>query len=282
MEHVLSETEVNQFNEQGYFVIPDFVTPDLCNLLMERTLKLIKEFDPGEIKTVFSAKDQRHAKHLYFLESGDQIRFFFEDSALDEHGRLKYEKSKSINKIGHALHILDPLFHCFSHSHKIAQLSKDLAIDKPRIAQSMYICKQPYIGGEVTCHQDATYLYVKDKPVIGFWFALEDATLENGCLWAIPGGHHTPLKSRLLRNPENETSVETYDDSAWPLEKMVPLEVPKGTLIILHGHLPHMSKENTSSKSRHAYSIHVVSGSYEYDKYNWLQKSNGEAFAGFI
>jgi phytanoyl-CoA hydroxylase len=282
MEQVLTQSEVNQFNEQGYSIIPNFVSLDMCNLLMERSLKLIKDFDPGEFKTVFSTKDQRHAKQLYFLDSGDQIRFFFEDGAFDAEGQLKYDKSQSINKIGHALHILDPLYHCFSHSHKIAQLSKDLAIDTPRIAQSMYICKQPYIGGEVTCHQDSTYLYVKDKPVIGFWFALEDATIENGCLWAIPGGHHTPLKSRLLRDHLNQTSVEVYNDCAWPLEKMVPLEVSKGSLIILHGHLPHMSKENTSSKSRHAYSIHIVSGCHEYDKKNWLQKTNGEEFTGFI
>lgn len=282
MEHVLSPTETKQFNDQGYFVIPNFISSDVCNLLMDRTRKLIDDFNPGEIKTIFSTKDQRHAKQLYFLESGDKIRFFFEDGAFDAQGGLKYDKFHSINKIGHALHRLDPVYHCFTHSHKIAQLSKDLNIEKPRIVQSMYICKQPYIGGEVTCHQDATYLFVKDKPVIGFWFALEDATLENGCLWAIPGGHHTPLKSRLHRDSNNQTSVEIYDDSAWPLEKMIPLEVSKGTLIVLHGHLPHMSKENISSRSRHAYTVHVFSGMHEYDKTNWLQNSDGKPFSGFI
>ena len=53
----------------------------------------------------------------------------------------------------------------------------------------MYIFKQPGIGGEVGCHQDATFLYTEPMTVTGFWFAIEDATLENGCLWAAPGGH---------------------------------------------------------------------------------------------
>ena len=53
----------------------------------------------------------------------------------------------------------------------------------------MYIFKQPNIGGEVTCHQDSTFLYTEPIDIVGLWFALEDATIENGCLWAIPGGH---------------------------------------------------------------------------------------------
>ena len=136
----------------------------------------------------------------------------------------------------------------------------------------MYICKQPYIGGEVTCHQDSTYLYVKDQPVMGLWFALEDATIENGCLWAIPGGHRTPLKSRLRRHG-NETSFEVYDNTPWDLKKMIPLEVPQGSMIILHGLLPHMSYENKSGKSRHAYTLHVISEDDEYAKDNWLHRS---------
>jgi phytanoyl-CoA hydroxylase len=50
----------------------------------------------------------------------------------------------------------------------------------------MYIFKQPRIGGEVTCHQDSAFLYNDPISIAGLWFALEDATTENGCLWAIP------------------------------------------------------------------------------------------------
>jgi phytanoyl-CoA hydroxylase len=51
----------------------------------------------------------------------------------------------------------------------------------------MYIFKQPFIGGEIDCHQDSTFLYTDPLSCIGFWFALEDATVDNGCLYAIPG-----------------------------------------------------------------------------------------------
>ena len=69
----------------------------------------------------------------------------------------------------------------------------------PVVLQSMYIFKQPSIGGEVGCHQDATFLYTDPITVTGFWFALEDATLENGCLWAAPGGHRGPLRQLFKR-----------------------------------------------------------------------------------
>lgn len=276
MSSLLSSSEIEFYNTNGYLILENFVPSHVCNLLREQAKHLINEFDPGEIKTIFSTKDQRHSKYQYFLDSGDKIRFFFEESALDEKGELKREKVLCINKIGHALHDLDPVFYSFSRSHKLAMLVNDLRISNPLFVQSMYICKQPHIGGEVTCHQDSTYLYVKEQPVTGFWFALENATLANGCLWAIPGGHRTPLKSRMFRN----TSVEHYDKTPWELNKMTPLEVKQGSLIVLHGLLPHMSKENTSAQSRHAYTLHVMSGDCEYPSDNWLQRPN-MPFSGF-
>ena len=58
----------------------------------------------------------------------------------------------------------------------------------------MYIFKQPRIGGEVVCHTDHTYLWTEPPSVVGFWFAIDDATTENGCMWALPGGHRLPVR----------------------------------------------------------------------------------------
>lgn len=273
MKNDLTATQVDTFHQQGFLIVNDFVRKDICELLMDRAHHLIDKFDPKTTSTIFSTKDQKHAKQRYFLDSGDKIHFFFENGALDDNGDLTIDKKQSINKIGHALHELDPVFHCFSHSHLIATSVASIGVKNPLLMQSMYICKQPLIGGEVTPHQDATYLFVENGPIIGLWFALEDATIENGCLWAIPGGHQTPLKSRFRRH-HLETTVEIYDETPWEFAQMIPLEVSRGSLIMLHGLLPHMSHENRSTRSRHAYSLHLMSGNHTFATDNWLQRSS--------
>lgn len=268
---VISQMQKDYYQRDGFLVLKNFIHPDICKFLVDHMHGLLQNFDAHAVKTIFSARNQAHAQQQYFLDSGDKIRFFFEEGAFDENGELRAEKELCINKVGHALHVLDPAFNLFSHQHRLIELMLDLDIQQPQIMQSMYICKQPHFGGEVTCHQDSTYLFVKEHPITGFWFALEDATLDNGCLWAIPGGHKIPLKSRMLRDRNDHVCTQIYDDTPWPLEKMIPLEVPRGSLVVLHGMLPHMSKENTSEKSRHAYTVHVMGGGHEFAADNWLR-----------
>lgn len=281
---IINSAQKKQYQQNGFLVIKDFVSVEVCDLLIQRANTLIEHFEPITKKSIFSTKNQdtSQLKNQYFLESGHEIRFFFEERALDDEGNLNCEKLKAINKIGHALHDLDPVFNLFSRTYKIASLVNDLGISHPLLLQSMYICKQPHIGGEVSCHQDATYLYTEKNPVTGLWFALEDATLENGCLWAIPGGHKSPLKNRLIRKNQNELCHVMYDETPWALEKLIPLEVSRGSLIVLHGLLPHMSKENNSPHSRHAYSLHIISNEDIYPDDNWLQHSANMPFKGFV
>jgi phytanoyl-CoA hydroxylase len=281
MSFSLTSQQKQDYLNNGYLVIRDFIATDECQNLIERAHSLIDQFNPDIVKTIFSTKDQRQARHKYFLDSGDKIHFFFEEGAIDESGELKYDKTKCINKFGHGLHDLDPVFHSFSRLNQTEALVKDLGFIDPLILQSMYICKQPYIGGEVTCHQDATYLYVKNQPVVGLWFALEDATIENGCLWAIPGGHNDKLKSRFIRQQDDKMKMEVFDETPWALEKMIPLEVPRGSVIVLNGLAPHMSKENVSARSRHAYTLHFMSHDGDYAEDNWLRRSENNPFTGF-
>lgn len=262
------------YQRNGFFIINNFLSNEECDALMAQAKKLIHEFDENETKTIFSTLSPQHERDDYFLSSGDKIRFFFEEKALNMHGEFTTDKLLSINKIGHALHDLDPVFNKISYSTKISALANQLNIHDPAIVQSMYICKQPRIGGEVNCHQDATYLHVKEQPITGLWFALEDATLENGCLWAIPGAHQTPLKSKMFRDAQDKITNKIYDHTPWPLDKMIPLEVPRGSVIVLHGLLPHMSKTNLSAKSRHAYTLHLMSRKHEFESTNWLKPSS--------
>jgi phytanoyl-CoA hydroxylase len=277
----MDSTQLDQYNRDGFLVLENFVTAKACDALRARAEQLVRDFDPSGIVSIFSTREQTRTSDDYFLESGDKIRFFFEENAFNPDGTLKQSKEHSINKIGHALHDLDPAFDSFSRTPKLAQLISDLGLTNPLLLQSMYIFKQPRIGGEVTCHQDATFLYTEPLRMVGLWFALEDATIDNGCLWAIPGGHRLGLKSRFLRASEGGTRFEVLDDTPWPDDNLQPLEVEKGTLIVLNALLPHLSRENRSAKSRHAYTLHVIDASVDYPASNWLQRRGDVPLRGF-
>ena len=270
----LTSEQLARYERDGFLVRENFVSAEECDRLRERARSLVAAFDPADTVSIFSTREQTRTSDDYFLGSGDQVRFFFEEEAFDERGRLRQSVERSINKIGHALHELDPVFRRFSHTPELSALVKDLGYRRPRLIQSMYIFKQPGIGGEVTCHQDATFLYTEPPTATGLWFALEDATLENGCLWAIPGGHKLGLKSRFLRAQGGGTRFEVYDRTPWPTDLLVPLEVKQGTLILLDGLLPHMSHPNRSPRSRHAYTLHYIEHDAHYPAENWLQKSD--------
>ena len=143
----------------------------------------------------------------------------------------------------------------------------------------MYIFKQPQIGGKVDCHQDSTFLYTEPESVLGFWVAIEDATLENGCLLVASGSHKGPLR-KLFTKKNEKMEMITLDDTPFE-ETNTALEAKKGTLVLLHGRLAHYSSENTSNKSRHAYSLHIIDGDSHYPKENWLQRRN-MPLKGFI
>ena len=276
-----SPAQLASYDRDGFLVLPGFVSPKACDRLRSRAQELVAQFDPQGAVSVFSTREQTRTTDDYFIESGGRIRFFFEEDAFDESGGLRQSKDLSINKIGHALHDLDPVFEGFSRTADIAELVSSLGFERPLLLQSMYVFKQPNIGGEVNLHQDSTFLYTEPRPVLGLWFALEDANTNNGCLWAIPGGHKLGLKSRFVRTQGGGTEFEIFDPGPWPEERVVPLEVSKGTLILLHGLLPHLSRTNRSANSRHAYTLHVSEGGCHYPADNWLQRAPELPLRGF-
>ena len=272
----LTPTQIEQYGRDGFLVLPDFTTVDACRELRAAAAAIVDRFEPDEQRSVFTTHEQERVSDAAFLRSGSQVHCFFEEEAFDEHGALRQAKALSINKIGHAMHDLDPVFESFSYTPALAGVATDLGLTDALALQSRYIFKQPHIGGEVGCHQDATFLHPEPVTVTGFWFALEDATFENGCLWAAPGGHRTSLRKVFQRagaTDDDGTVFDLLDNAPLPSpNELVPLEVQAGTLVVLHGLLPHWSDVNRSATSRHAYSLHCISGDAEYSAWNWLQR----------
>ena len=271
---MLSAEQQARFQADGFLVLPGFKSADEIAAVRRRAAEIVDGFDAEAHRSIFTTRDQVRTTDRTFLDSADGVSCFFEEEAFDAEGRLRQAKALSINKIGHALHDHDPVFDRFSRGPALAAVAAGLGLQQPRIWQSMYIFKQPGIGGEVRWHQDATFFDTTPITVTTFWFALEDATVDNGCLWVQPGGHRTPMRERFVREG-NTTRMETLDNTPWPTQaEAVPLPCAAGTLVCFHGLLPHYSAPNRSAVSRHAYTLHVTDALSAYAPTNWLQRND--------
>ena len=257
----MSALDLAAYERDGFWVLEDFLSAADCDALQARAAELMGGWDRGAL-AAFSTRDQSHARDRYFRESGGAIRFFVEDRA-----------PQHLNKIGHALHDLDPVFDRVSRQPRLAALAGDLGVARPLLMQSQYLFKQPRVGGEVGWHQDATYLRTEPSTVTGFWFALDDADRDNGCLTVLPGAHHGPLR-RWFGYDGDELVTRILDTTPWPAAEPLPLPVGRGALVVLHGLLPHASAANRSDRPRHAYTLHVIDGQAAYAADNWLQRGN--------
>ena len=274
---MLKPAQLKSWHDDGCLVLPGFKAAHELAAVCERAQAIVDAFEPDAHASRFSTRNRNVVADTALIASADQVRCFFEEEALDDNGRLRVPKAQSINKIGHALHDRDPVFQAFSHGPELATLAAALGLRQPQVWQSQVIFKQPHIGGEVGWHQDASFFVSTPQTVTTFWFALEDATLANGCLWIEPGGHRGPRgvlrEQYVCDHAAGSLRMQALDATPWPSrEHALPLPVAAGTLIVFHGLLPHYSAPNRSPRSRLAYTLHVTDAAAAYSPQNWLQR----------
>ena len=273
MDPVLTSSQRTSWERDGFVVLPEFVDNELQVNLRNRIAEIVADYSdsglPDDAVSVFSTTEQTHAQDNWFLSSGNAIRPFLEKGALDGAGNQIVPMDQALNKLGHAMHDLDPVFDRFSRTPALASLAADLGFVDPLLVQSMVIFKPNQIGGEVICHCDHSFLWT------------EPQTVDNGCMWAIPGGHASGARTRFRLDGSDGTTTDVLDPTPYDHDDLVPLEVEAGTLIAFHGCLPHWSGANTSDRSRLAYTLHVIDGIAHYRADNWLQRSADLPLRGF-
>ena len=249
----LSADQLSTYERDGYLIIPDFLSRGVTANLLAEAHSLLSNFDlSNHPMTTFATGqgDKPHVGDQYFLESGDKIRFFFEEEAVDPKGNLTRPKEKAINKIGHYLHVLSPAFKGVTLTRQNAAIARDLGFEDPVALQSMVICKSSELGGKVSTHQDSTFLYTNPPSAVGFWIALEDATAENGCLSFAKGSHRrTPVTTRLVRQ-DGGTGFQENEGASFPKDMTLERstgdkpehytlgEVKAGSLVLSQSILP--------------------------------------------
>ncbi|MEV0720558.1 phytanoyl-CoA dioxygenase family protein [Asanoa sp. NPDC050611] len=152
---------------------------------------------------------------------------------------------------------------CVHHPHKLSPVIAG-ALAHPRVVdvltrvvgpnvkamQSMLFIKSEGRPGQ-PWHQDEFFIPTRDRSLTAVWIALDDATVENGCLWVLPGSHRRGVlyPDRDQDDPRFDCSIEAYD-FPYRDEDAVPVEVPAGAAVIFNGYLLHRSLPNSG---RHGY-----------------------------
>jgi len=272
--------------ENGYLWIKDFVPQSVARNIQRHINGLLDSFDPDSTKSIFKTHrtDEQHEDD-YFLTSGDKIRYFWEEHAFDADGRLKVDARLAVNKIGHALHTLDPIVRSYAYGFLPSVCFDVIGLKRPTPVQSMYITKQPGIGGEVGEHQDSAFLLTVPRPSVhAMWLCIDDTDTSNGCIYVVPGSHADPkvgLRNRFRRTASDANRTEMVPligDGSLSKEGGIPLEAKCGDLVLLHGEVVHWSDANGSDKSRHALMVHAVDGTDDtvWAEDNWLQYEAGK------
>jgi len=120
---------------------------------------------------------------------------------------------------------------------------------------SMALCKPAHGGAEKPWHQDLAYFSVnRFDGVCGIWIALDQATVANGCMHVIPGGHRAGPR----RHEWTRVDCEIRTDEVNPADA-VAIELPPGGLMIFDGLLPHETPVNNSGLRRRALQFHYRS-----------------------
>lgn len=229
----LSEEQVRFFVEQGYLAAPGLIRPD--------------ELD--ELK----ADTSRIARGGYPCESLKPVPEGLSDKEV-------LERILCI----HQPHYISPVMLKYvKHPVVCGALSQITAAHLPfwdgsvKCMQSMLFVKPPGFQGQAW-HQDEIYIPTRDRSLIGAWIAIDDATVENGCLYVIPGSHRSgylhPQRTHEKRD-DWDFAPESYgfDESA-----RVPVEVKAGTLVFFNGYLLHTSYKNRSGVYRRVLVNHYM------------------------
>lgn len=229
----IGQAQVDFFVNQGFLVVPGLVSPAEIGELREDMIRIARGHYPCEqIKPQpASVTDRDVLENLLCI---------------------------------HQPHYISPVMRRFCLHAGIADvLSRIVGAHLPhwdgsvKCMQSMLFVKPPGKPGQAW-HQDEMYIPTRDRSLCGAWIAMDDATIENGCLWVIPGSHR---QGYLFPN-KPPADLEEYDGSnqchGFDESQAVPVEVKAGSVVFFNGYLLHKSLRNRAQIYRRALVNHYM------------------------
>jgi phytanoyl-CoA hydroxylase len=229
LEHV-GPAETDFFQEHGYLMVRQAFTAAEVEDAIAGLVDLIMGKRPD-------------FKHVWFEEKARGIL-----STLGPE-----QRQDAVRKIGDFVGFDDRLKALSSHAGLLAVVSCLMNGRKPAMFQDMALIKPPRLGREKPWHQDHAYFdYPLGTPVIGVWIALDEATVENGCMQILPGRHREGPIVHFQRR-----DWQICDDAILG-SKSVAAPLKPGGLLFFDGMLPHGTPHNSSPSRRRALQFHYA------------------------
>ncbi|KXU34301.1 hypothetical protein AXK12_07430 [Cephaloticoccus capnophilus] len=222
--------EVDFFHREGYLVVRHAFDSDTVARAKAELIDLIMGKMPDFKGISFEAKARGILPMLSVDQRQDAVR-------------------KLQNFVNYA-----PVLHALAfHPALVRVMRQVLGGAAPKLIQDMALIKPPHIGREKPWHQDNAYFnYPVNALVVGVWIALDDATIENGCMRFLPGQHRDGPKVHFMRRDWQLCDTDTLGQR--PLA--APLE--PGGLLLFNGLLPHGTPHNSSGQRRRALQYHYT------------------------
>jgi ectoine hydroxylase-related dioxygenase (phytanoyl-CoA dioxygenase family) len=217
----ISQKEIQFFEENGYLVVENLIDGET----IEEYKQIYNDFIDGKI------------------DVGDNRR--------DLKGEDKQAKKESITQILVPSRYLPALKDSVYYK-KISLVARQLLGEDLEIDFDMLINKPPHSNAITPWHQDCAYwIDMPDKRAISAWMPLDEATLDNGCMWYIPASHLKPMRKHTSTAKNGALSCEAFESEA------VYVELQPGSVVLHHGATVHYSRGNTTDSQRRAMIVNL-------------------------
>lgn len=156
----------------------------------------------------------------------------------------------------HQPHYVSPVMERFTRHPKICGVLSQIAgahlahwSGNVKCMQSMFFIKPPGFQGQ-SWHQDENYIPTRDRSLIGAWIAVDDAHVDNGCMWVLPKSHQQGYLYPTKKHGDPD-EFDSHDDMAFGFDEspQVPVEVKAGGVVFFNGYLLHQSLKNRTETS---------------------------------
>jgi ectoine hydroxylase-related dioxygenase (phytanoyl-CoA dioxygenase family) len=152
------------------------------------------------------------------------------------------------------MHRLDPVFRQVMEKPEVLEIAAALTGNpRVRLYHDQALFKPALIGDHVPWHQDNGYWRLEPPDAVSCWLALDDATLENGCMWVVPGSHRA---GETGHQRAGQYIAQLKADADETLARPVPVKA--GHAMFHHCRTLHRTLPNESPHPRRAWVMHFM------------------------